>query len=375
MGQEKRNGKSAANSQAKLGSPVVGYSDKNGKKNLNYGQSVDMQCIERKVKDQNNMPHMLALLQDSQKNLKLEFNQLKLEFNKKEKKQVFRKEQQVFCFFCQSYNLAVHFCEKKKTFINIDIFNKIILRGTTKNQVETPTVGYDHDYGQPQVTLYRSRWDMDNALWKEALEDQRKEKVTIKKEIREEEWKKVQEKGELPDKDRYYIKVDNPFSILLDKQHKVLRSKHPEIRLIPRENELEILTSSEIKEEALLARRGDKDHIIPLVGSWTHKMHWIQKGRFIALEGYGENFIQDLKNYPTFSKLSINFGEFPDEAGKLSSSIRGKGHIFVSEWPQFIWKNANNNRFIFNKHLEAIDEEVHKLAVKERIESKKIIRI
>ena len=64
---------------------------------------------------------------------------------------------------------------------------------------------------------------------------------------------------------KYYIKVDNPFSILLDKQHKVLRSKHPEIRLIPRENELEILTSSEIKEEALLARRGDKDHIIPLV--------------------------------------------------------------------------------------------------------------
>ena len=73
---------------------------------------------------------------------------------------------------------------------------------------------------------------MDNALWKEALEDQRKEEVTIKKEIREQAWEKVQEKGELPDKDRYYIKVDNPFSILLDKQHKVLQNKHPEIRLI-----------------------------------------------------------------------------------------------------------------------------------------------
>ena len=174
---------------------------------------------------------------------------------------------------------------------------------------------------------------------------------------------------------KYYIKVDNPFSILLDKQHKVLRNKHPEIRLILRENELEVLTSSQIKEEALLARRGDKDHIVTLVGSWTHKMHWIQKGRIIALEGYGENFIQDLKNYPTFSKLTINFSEFPDEAGKLSSSIYRQGHIFVSEWPQFVWRNANNNRFIFNKHLEAIDEEVHKLAVKERIESKKIIRI
>ena len=90
------------------------------------------------------------------------------------------------------------------------------MRGTTKNQVETLTVGYDHDYGQPQVTLYRSKWEMDNALWKEALEDQRKEEVTIKKEIREEEWKRVQEKGELPDMDRYFVEVDIAKRILLE---------------------------------------------------------------------------------------------------------------------------------------------------------------
>ena len=74
---------------------------------------------------------------------------------------------------------------------------------------------------------------------------------------------------------KYFIKVDNPFSILLDKQHKVLRNKHPEIRLILRGHELEVVTNSQIKEEALLARRGDKDYIVPVVGSWTHKMHWV----------------------------------------------------------------------------------------------------
>ena len=61
---------------------------------------------------------------------------------------------------------------------------------------------------------------------------------------------------------KYYIKVDNPFGVLLDKQHKLLRSKHPEIRLVPRNKELEILTSAEIKEEALLERRDEKEHIL-----------------------------------------------------------------------------------------------------------------
>jgi hypothetical protein len=152
-----------------------------------------------------------------------------------------------------------------------------------------------------------------------------------------------------------------------------LRTKHPEIRIILRGSELEVVTNSRVKEEAMLARRGDKDFIVPVIGSWSHKMTWKQKGRTILLEGFGENFIQDLKQFATFSKLSIEFGEFPDETGKLSSSIYRQGHIFISEWPQFVMKNACSTRFIFNKNLEPIDEEQHKLAIKERIKKKSIV--
>ena len=64
--------------------------------------------------------------------------------------------------------------------------------------------------------------------------------------MREEEWKKVQEKEELPDKDRYFVKEDIAQKMLLDKQHKILRNKHPDILLVTRNKELEILTNAEI---------------------------------------------------------------------------------------------------------------------------------
>ena len=96
---------------------------------------------------------------------------------------------------------------------------------------------------------------------------------------------------------QFFIKIDNPFSILLDKQYKILRTKHPEIRIILRGSELEVVTNSRVKEEAMLARKGDKDFIEPVEGSWSHKMTWKQKGRTILLEGFGKNYIQDLKQF------------------------------------------------------------------------------
>ena len=44
------------------------------------------------------------------------------------------------------------------------------MRGTTQEQVEPPS-GYDHGHNLVKVTLYKTRYDMDNALWKEAQED------------------------------------------------------------------------------------------------------------------------------------------------------------------------------------------------------------
>ena len=86
---------------------------------------------------------------------------------------------------------------------------------------------------------------------------------------------------------RYYIMVDNPFGILLDKQQTLLTSKHPNISLIKWNRELEILTNRETQEEALLQERDEKEPILPEIGSWTHKMRWIQKGRYVGLQGYG----------------------------------------------------------------------------------------
>ena len=116
--------------------------------------------------------------------------------DKTNKKQatVLRRDQKIFCFFCQSYNIAVHFCEKKQKFLNIDHYNKVVLRGNTQEEVD-PQSGYDNGLISVGINLYKTRWDMDDALWKEAQEDQRKEREAIEKEIREEEWKRCKKEG------------------------------------------------------------------------------------------------------------------------------------------------------------------------------------
>ena len=96
-------------------------------------------------------------------------------------------------FFLSEFNIAVHLCEKKQTFLNIDHYNKVVLRGNTTEEVDPPS-GYDNGLISVGINLYKTRWDMDDALWKEAQEDQRKEREAIEKEIREEEWKRMQER-------------------------------------------------------------------------------------------------------------------------------------------------------------------------------------
>ena len=66
--------------------------------------------------------------------------------------------------------------------------------------------------------------------------------------------------------------VDNPFGILLDKQQKLLISKHPNISLIKWKRELEIRTDEATQEEALLQKKDEKEATIPVTGSWNHRM-------------------------------------------------------------------------------------------------------
>ena len=98
-------------------------------------------------------------------------------------------------------------------------------------------------------------------------------------------------------------------------------------------------------------------------------------GRYVGLQGYGENYVKDLRQNPTYSRLTIILGEFPDDSTKLSSSIKGRTHIFVFEWPQFIYQNKYGVRYIFDKSLNAIEEETHKIAVQKRIESKQYLKM
>ena len=71
--------------------------------NVECEHSVDRKCIEQKVKDQNNLPHMLSLLQHNQKDLGEELEWIKVELKKQDKtnkKQatVLRRDQKIFCF-------------------------------------------------------------------------------------------------------------------------------------------------------------------------------------------------------------------------------------------------------------------------------------
>ena len=80
---------------------------------------------------------------------------------------------------------------------------------------------------------------------------------------------------------RYYIVVDNPFGILLDKQQKLLTSKHPNISLVKWNRELEIGTDKATQEEALLQKKDEKEPILPVTGSWNHIMKWVQEKRYV----------------------------------------------------------------------------------------------
>ena len=54
--------------------------------------------------------------------------------------------------------------------------------------------------------------------------------------------------------EQFFIVVDNPFGILLDKQQSLLKSKHPTISLIKWDRELEIRADDTAQEEALLQK-------------------------------------------------------------------------------------------------------------------------
>ena len=107
---------------------------------------------------------------------------------------------------------------------------------------------------------------------------------------------------------RYYIMVDNPFGILLDKQQKLLTSKHPNISLVKWNRELEIRTDKATQEEALLQKKDEKEPILPVTGSWNHRMKWVQEKRYVGLRGYGINYLENLRHNPEYSMLQITLG-------------------------------------------------------------------
>ena len=120
----------------------------------------------------------------------------------------------------------------------------------------------------------------------------------------------------------------------------------------------------------MLQKKDEKEPILPVTGSWNHRMKWVQEKRYVGLRGYGINYLENLRHNPKYSMLQITLGQFTDDSTKLSSSIKSRTHTFISEWPQFIYENENKVRYILDKSLNAIEEETHKVAVRKKIELK-----
>lgn len=107
---------------------------------------------------------------------------------KKDKKPAmnWKKEQQIFCFLCKNYNNTIHFCKQKQTWLSIDYFNKVVLRGKERFLVD-PQEEHENEIGSMGICYYKTKYDMDKDLMYEADEDGKK------RELWDEEYRKIEE--------------------------------------------------------------------------------------------------------------------------------------------------------------------------------------
>ena len=90
----------------------------------------------------NNAEHLLTALMNQMKSMQSELSELKNEqkqINKTSDKMQnsinrFReyKEKDLFCWHCQIYTPAVHYCSVKKQYIHLDRFNRLITYSSTE---------------------------------------------------------------------------------------------------------------------------------------------------------------------------------------------------------------------------------------------------
>jgi hypothetical protein len=95
-----------------------------------------------KNENNNNTEHLLTLMMNQMKNMHCEINDLKIEQKQirktSEKMQnsihKFReyKEKDLFCWHCQIYAPAVHYCTVKNQYIHLDRFNRLIIYSSTE---------------------------------------------------------------------------------------------------------------------------------------------------------------------------------------------------------------------------------------------------
>ena len=175
--------------------------------------------------------------------------------------------------------------------------------------------------------------------------------------------------------ERFFIKVDTPFGMLLDKQQSLLKSRHSNISIIKWDKEIEIRADDTVQDEAQLQKIEEQGAIIPVTESWNHRMKWFQHNRFVGLRGYGINYLVNLRQNPGYSKLQIILGQFTDESTKLSASIKSRTHTFITEWPQYIYQNKYGVRYVLDNSLNEIEEEKHKDDVRKKIESKQYLKM
>ena len=174
--------------------------------------------------------------------------------------------------------------------------------------------------------------------------------------------------------EQFFIIVDIPFGILLDKQQSLLKSRHSNISIIKWDKEIEIRADDTVQDEAQQQKIEEKG---ATRGAWAHKMRWFQQTRFVGLKGFGYNYLTNLRENPGYSKLQIVLGQFTNDETKLSASIKSRTHDFVMEWPQYIFQNrcGGGQRYVLNKALDEIAEDIYEENVRVMLETKQYLKM
>ena len=73
--------------------------------------------------------------------------------------------------------------------------------------------------------------------------------------------------------DRYFVKVDMAYRLLLKKQHELLTSRHSNVAVIAWPEVVEIRADDVIQDES---RQQQVAEMGPTRGIWSHSMTWFQ---------------------------------------------------------------------------------------------------